>query len=94
MRHSDLIMNEYCSRKLLNCFENKDELDSSILENFVISTAIILKSNGQLGPDAQQLANFLDTLYMRGIDKELVGFDKGAVFGALEVINYIPNERE
>lgn len=89
MRRSDLIMNEYCSRKLLNYFENKDKLDSSILENFVISTAIILKSNGQLGPDAQLLASFLDNLYMRGVDKELPGFDKGAVFGVLEVVNHI-----
>ena len=87
--YADMAMSERCARDILEVLEGGGKVPSNVVENLIVSTAVLIEHGIDLGDDADYLLGYLEAAYVRRELQLLPGFDEGAVFGATRLYEEI-----
>jgi len=81
----DRIINEYCANAISDHIYRHEITPEWILDDFITSSASMIKQHIPIGKCAQDLEMTLSTLFSRSSMAQ--GFDLGALYGMLEFYN-------
>ena len=86
MNKVDYEMLEVCSKIILEKLNKKESIPIDIFKNLKTSIAYAILNNMNLGPNAEELELYLNSLYTYDEINNLPGFDAGAIYGSIEII--------
>ena len=95
--NSDIAMNNYCSRKILDELDKnptKFNINFEDVDNLIISYAILFNNNISFSNDFLNLMAKIDAMYIYDHIPESPGFGLGAVYGSLRLKDAIKEYSE